>query len=549
MRLKQKILLMSIVPLMLSVVIIAYNIVQLKSLNSSTNEIVNRLITVETLNGEINSLQKSLSAFSLNMSASNSVDVKKDLDTTNTNENKLAKEINDSQQKLLMNRITSKYKELYTDSNKAIDSLNQAEVKRQSLRTKGIINDVYELKRLIHIQYVQMQDNLQNKIKALVTFSIIAVLVLVAGSGTFSLLLTNQIVNSISRLKETAEEIAKGNLAVQETEIKGKDEIYSLNQAFQKMAANLRELIQQVGFSSTQVAASAEELMASADETMKGTEQITLAIQQVSSGAEQQTMKSEESARAVEETVVGMTKIFESVETVADLSQTTNQMATKGAGLVRETLSQMTSIHDAVSETDEKVKKLNSHSTDIGTIVMLIMEISDQTNLLALNAAIEAARAGESGKGFAVVADEVRKLAEQTRKFSSQISNLVNEIQSDTDSTVKSIDYVKHQVQDGLGIAHNTESAFNEIVHSMMEIAEKLNHVSATSQEISAGSEEVASIVNEMATVANHTSKHTLEVASASEQQLATMQEVNAASQSLAKLAEELQTTITRFKL
>ncbi|NHM32423.1 methyl-accepting chemotaxis protein [Neobacillus terrae] len=549
MRLKQKILLMSIIPLMLSVVIIAYNIVQLKSLNSSTNEIVNRLVMVETLNGQINSLQKSLSSYSLNMSASNSVDVNKDLDNTKVSQGNLNKNIKDPDQRKLVDRIDLKYVELYKEAKKAVVESNEAEVKRQSLRTKGIINDVYELKRMINIQYEQMQNDLQSKISSIIMFSIIAVVILVIGSGTFSVLLTRNIVNSITRLKENAEEIAQGNLAVNEIEVKGRDEIYSLNLAFQKMSNNLREVIQQVGISATQVAASAEELMASADETMIGTEQITTAIQQVSIGAEQQTSKSKESARAVEETVLGIARIAESVESVSDLSHSTNQMATNGASLVKETLSQMTFIHDSVIVTDEKVKKLHSHSSDIGKIVMLIMEISDQTNLLALNAAIEAARAGESGKGFAVVADEVRKLAEQTRRFSGQISNLVKEIQVDTDGTVKSINDVKEKVSDGLGIAHNTETAFTEILNSMDEIGEQINSISAVSQEISSGSEEVAVIVNEMATVASHTSKNTLEVASASEQQLATMQEVNAASQSLAHLAEELQTTIAKFKL
>jgi methyl-accepting chemotaxis protein len=549
MRLKQKILLMSIIPLLLSVVIIAYNIVQLKSLNSSTNEIVNRLVMVETLNGQINSLQKSLSSYSLNMSASNSVDVNKDLDNTKVSQENLNKNIKDPDQRKLVDRIDLKYVELYKEAKNAVVVSNQAEVKRQSLRTKGIINDVYELKRMITIQYEQMQNDLQSKISSIIMFSIIAVVILVIGSGTFSVLLTRSIVSSITRLKENAEEIAQGNLEVNEIEVKGRDEIYSLNLAFQKMSNNLREVIQQVGISATQVAASAEELMASADETMIGTEQITTSIQQVSIGAEQQTSRSKESARAVEETVLGIARIAESVESVSDLSHSTNQMATNGASLVKETLSQMTFIHDSVIVTDEKVKKLHSHSSDIGKIVMLIMEISDQTNLLALNAAIEAARAGESGKGFAVVADEVRKLAEQTRRFSGQISNLVKEIQVDTDGTVKSINYVKEKVSDGLGIAHNTETAFTEILNSMDKIGEQINSISAVSQEISSGSEEVAVIVNEMATVASHTSKNTLEVASASEQQLATMQEVNAASQSLAHLAEELQTTIAKFKL
>ncbi|MBI2381801.1 MAG: hypothetical protein HYV16_13700 [Gammaproteobacteria bacterium] len=65
--------------------------------------------------------------------------------------------------------------------------------------------------------------------------------------------------------------------------------------------------------------------------------------------------------------------------------------------------------------------------------------IASQTNLLALNAAIEAARAGESGRGFAVVADEVRALSNRSAGFSSEIRQLISDVQHGINEVEKSI--------------------------------------------------------------------------------------------------------------
>jgi methyl-accepting chemotaxis protein len=66
---------------------------------------------------------------------------------------------------------------------------------------------------------------------------------------------------------------------------------------------------------------------------------------------------------------------------------------------------------------------------EINGIAKNISAVSDQTNLLALNATIEAARAGDAGKGFSVVASEVKSLAERSANLSTEIGNLVNEVQ------------------------------------------------------------------------------------------------------------------------
>jgi chromosome segregation ATPase len=111
----------------------------------------------------------------------------------------------------------------------------------------------------------------------------------------------------------------------------------------------------------------------------------------------------------------------------------------------------------------ERVGNLQASAEQIGGIVNLIKEIADQTNLLALNAAIEAARAGESGRGFAVVADEVRKLAERTSKATSDISQLVSSIQSETSLAHDSIGHLAEQSESFSRQGEETSSTISGI--------------------------------------------------------------------------------------
>lgn len=356
------------------------------------------------------------------------------------------------------------------------------------------------------------------------------------------------IINPLRTLMESAEQISQGNLT-QTIPVRTNDELGQLGKSFNHMVSSLRSVIGGVNHTVHQLAASSEELTASAEQTSRATEQITAAIEQVASGAENQTVGAEESSRSMEEIATGIQRIAENSALATESAIETSKQAEEGGKLVEKTVSQIHSIHQSVSQTDEVIKKLFNRSQEVEKILKVISDIAGQTNLLALNAAIEAARAGEQGRGFAVVADEVRKLAEQASQSSSQIAELIQEIQMDTNRSVEAMSFVKQEVNAGLSAVEDTDQSFARILDSMKEITVQIQEVSATAQQMSAGTQQVTASVGAMAQVSRETSASTQHVAASAEEQLASMEEITSSAASLSTMAEELQTMIGKFKI
>ncbi|OLN22257.1 chemotaxis protein [Domibacillus antri] len=353
----------------------------------------------------------------------------------------------------------------------------------------------------------------------------------------------------IQHVTEHIQRIAGGDLTGDELQVKTNDEIGRLTESMNKMSLNLKNLIHRVRSNADYVASYAGELTASADQTSKATENITASIQQVSSGAEQQNERVAESVLALEEVSFGIQQMAESSSRISETSSVTIQKAQSGGESVKKTVDQMNSILTSVLTSDQTIRTLDERSKEIGKIIEVINGIAEQTNLLALNAAIEAARAGEQGKGFAVVADEVRKLAEESRRSSSQIGQLITAIQQDMTSSIDGMAHVTREVKEGLAIAGDTERNFNEIIESTKQVTDQIDSMAATAEQISAGSQQVTASFTTIAAITKETTENTHEVASAAEEQLASMEEITSSAHSLSRMAEELQKVVQQFKV
>ena len=347
-----------------------------------------------------------------------------------------------------------------------------------------------------------------------IAVSIIAVLMTVI----LAWLLTRSIVSPLARAVRAAEEIAAGDLT-RAIHVDGKDEAAHLLRALSTMQRNLRQTLELIAGSSTQLASAAEEL--------------SVVTEQSSRGLQKQNNEIEQAATAVNQMTAAVEEVARNAVSTSEASQQSNQSARQGRDRVVETVKSIQDMTQQIQATSGLVEGLATQGRDIGKVLDVIRSIAEQTNLLALNAAIEAARAGEAGRGFAVVADEVRALAHRTAQSTTEIEQMVAGIQTRTGEAVQSMSRNTESTRTTLGLANSAGDALELITEAIAQINER-NLV-------------IASASEEQAQVSKEVDRNLVNIRDLAAQTSAGANQTSAASHELSRLAVDLKAMVARF--
>lgn len=374
---------------------------------------------------------------------------------------------------------------------------------------------------------------------------LISIGIMVAGLLTTSIM-TRFIIRPLKKLTSIMDEIGQGNLDV-DIDISRKDEIGQLSKGIKKMTVNLGSIMKQILMGSEEMANSSEKLKNHAKLTGDMTREVTEAINEIAGGnsilAEKAELVLQMMNQAMAEMEGGMKQ---AASTLEDAVEATNY-AEEGNETIRSSIQQLDEVTRSVNTATESIQRLGRHSEEISKITDMISQITKQTNLLALNASIEAARAGEQGRGFAVVADEIRELSELSRLQTTQIAELIGNIQTETMNTVQSMEQNLKSFSEQLQLIIKAGDSLSTIMVKTKETEAEAKDMQVRFTELHRDARKVLLAINEITGITTDSAANSEEVAASAQEQLATVEEISNQSEWLSELSQRLRQEVEKL--
>jgi methyl-accepting chemotaxis protein len=278
-----------------------------------------------------------------------------------------------------------------------------------------------------------------------------------------------RVASRVSTLAEVSQRVAEGEDL--SAAVPGRDEVALLGQALDAMTGKLRrnyglekearskleEMFRAVGETAARLGSAASEILASTSQQASGAQQQLATVSQTVASLEGVSRTSQAAAQRARD--------------AADTARRSDELSRVGHGAVDEAVGVMGRAKDQADGVAQSILDLAEQATAIGDITALIDDLAEQTNVLALNAAIEATRAGEHGKGFAVVASEVKSLAEQSRRSTAEVRQVLGDIQKRANRTVLS----SEESTRGLQAAMKATQHAGEVIRQLADLGAQLS--------------------------------------------------------------------------
>ncbi|MFW2491918.1 methyl-accepting chemotaxis protein [Clostridium chromiireducens] len=356
----------------------------------------------------------------------------------------------------------------------------------------------------------------------------------------FTLIISKRMVSSpLSRTINILQDIAEGegNLTKRVKKMSS-DEIGELSRWFNKFINNQMSMLHRVKRSAKTTKKSVNIVSSITNEVKKGMAVIENTVVSLLENSKEQNLVFQDTKNKFSEITASIQEMDSLILEVSGIVEGTNESASTAQNVSKEVLSNMEDLEITINKTVESISTLQGYSKEISEVVNVISNISKQTQLLALNASIEAARAGESGRGFSVVAEEISKLALETEGATKSISNVIKQVQEQTQATFEYAGEINSKVNVSTGSVKNSIQSFDQInqdVNIIADAMQSIAHITSTQ------TESVGDVMNNVSNMADKVEQSTESSSTKSEESLTMVKKILSDIRQLKQATEVLE--------
>lgn len=381
--------------------------------------------------------------------------------------------------------------------------------------------------------------------------TVVPILIFVALSALASIIISAKLVKVINNGISFLERLKNGDLGLSLPErlLARKDVLGDMSRSIQALDDKLINIISHIQEECAALNLSSATCLETSNAVLSSFEEINASVQEVAAATTTQAKESDDASSNIHRMGYMIENTTTHVNDISKISADMDSASSTAKDTLEELSKSMKSVESAVESISVQTDQTHESVQKINEVTEMIANIASQTNLLSLNASIEAARAGEHGKGFAVVAAEIQQLADQSNNSAMQIHEMLDELQSNSEQAVSSMNTVKEIVHVQSNKIKETHEIFTTLETGIFDSSKGIEKINYEAMSLDNARKETISQVENVSSASQ-------DIASSMEQTAESVESVTSMviglkdqAESLKDIADNLEESISIFKL